>query len=194
MKKSNLIIVLLVLLFVGVADSFSQKHIVRTTKLRAAGHKTTQPVKIEKKKRDGKKARYDYKDYYADGMARVERYDSKIGDNKYGFVDRTNVLVIPPKFDYASWFSEGLAAVALNGKYGFINQTGTWIIPPQYDDADWFSEGLAAVVLNGKYGFINQTGSWIIPPKFDYASWFSEGLAAVVLNGKYGFINKPALG
>ena len=59
MKKSNLIIVLLVLLFVGVVDSFSQKHIVRTTKLRAAGHKTTRPVKKEEKKRDGKKARYD---------------------------------------------------------------------------------------------------------------------------------------
>ena len=93
-------------------------------------------MKKEEKKRDGKKSRYDYKDYYADGMARVERYDSKIGDNKYGFVDGSNVLVIPPKFDYASWFNEGLAAVVLNGKYGFINQTGAWVIPPQYDDAE----------------------------------------------------------
>jgi conserved hypothetical protein len=145
MKKSNLIIVLLVLLFVGVVDSFSQKHIVRTTKLRAAGHKTTRPVKKEEKKRDGKKARYDYKDYYADGMARVERYDSKIGDNKYGFVDSSNVLVIPPKFYYASWFSEGLVAVALNGKYGFIDQTGTWAIPPKYDEASSFDKTVALV-------------------------------------------------
>ena len=78
-------------------------------------------------------------------MARVERYDSKIGDNKYGFVDSSNVLVIPPKFYYASWFSEGLVAVALNGKYGFIDQTGTWAIPPKYDEASSFDKTVALV-------------------------------------------------
>ena len=58
-------------------------------------------------------------------------------------------------------FSEGLAAVELNGKRGFVDKIGKQIIPCVYDisalccDQEPFSEGLAIVCLNGKWmGFM----------------------------------------
>jgi serine/threonine protein kinase len=98
------------------------------------------------------------------------------------------------KYDNVRFFSDGLAAVKLNGmaygKWGFIDKTGKEVIPFKYDDAWRFSEGLAAVKLNGKWGFIDKTGKKVIPSKYGGAWRFSEGLAAVKLNGKWGFIDK----
>ena len=36
-------------------------------------------------------------------------------------------------------FSEGLAAVTIDGKEGYINKTGTLVIPANYDNASFFS-------------------------------------------------------
>ncbi|MFZ2949384.1 MAG: WG repeat-containing protein, partial [Desulfuromonadaceae bacterium] len=46
-------------------------------------------------------------------------------NGKYGYCDRGGTTVIPPQFDSASLFSEGLAAVHVNGKNGFIDANGT---------------------------------------------------------------------
>ena len=122
---------------------------------------------------------------FSEGLARVERINGK-----WGFIDKTDKVVIPIKYDDAWSFSEGLARVELNGKYGFIDKTDKVVIPIKYDDAWSFSEGLASVALNGKWGFIDKTDKVVIPIKYDDAWSFSEGLAWVELNGKTFSINK----
>jgi len=117
----------------------------------------------------------------------------RASNGKDGFEDRrTGKIVIEPKYDSASWFSEGLAAVELNGKWGFIDKTGKMVIEPKYDMAEDFSEGLAAVELNHKWGFIDKTGKMVIEPKYNVAEKFSEGLAGVEveLDTKVGYIDK----
>jgi hypothetical protein len=59
---------------------------------------------------------------FSDGLAVVQ-----IGNNKWGFVDKTGKLVIQPQFDYASEFSEGLAVVLIGNKYDYIDKTGKFI-------------------------------------------------------------------
>ena len=103
---------------------------------------------------------------------------------------KTGEVVIPFKYDNALNFSEGLAAVELNGKWGFINKSGKEVIPLKYDSIRSFSEGFAAVVLNGKCGYINKSGKEVIPLKYDDVEDFSKGLAEVVLNGITIKINK----
>ena len=75
--------------------------------------------------------------------------DPEAGGFRYGYVDRTGAVVIPPRFEAAFGFSEGLAVVAVKEtgatKYGYIDKTGAWVIQPQFDSAVFFSEGLAAV-------------------------------------------------
>ena len=110
--------------------------------------------------------------------------------DKFGFIDQSGTEVVPCKYDWVGYFSEGLACVNLNDKCGFIDQSGTEVIPCKYDGVKYSHEGLAAVELNGKCGFIDQSGTEIIPCKYDYVNDFSEGLAAVKLNDKWGYIDK----
>ena len=56
--------------------------------------------------------------YFTEGFARVCSHSN----HKWGFIDKSKKSVVPPKYDEASHFSEGLAAVKLNGKWGFISR------------------------------------------------------------------------
>src|SRR5215467_13059918 len=69
---------------------------------------------------------------------------------KFGYIDKTGRVTIPPQFDSASRFSEGLAAVGVGDdtikrKWGYIDQTGRFAIKPRFSKADDFSNGLALV-------------------------------------------------
>ncbi len=120
--------------------------------------------------------------------------------DKWGYRDETGKVVIPPRFEYAWPFSEGLARITDGEKIGFIDMTGTLVIEAQFDAATQFSEGLAAVgfgekLLEKKHGYINKKGELVIPVQFDSAAIFSEGLAAVgfgkgFFDLKYGYIDK----
>ena len=115
-----------------------------------------------------------------------------------GYFDRAGKIAINPQFEWASEFSDGLAAVRIGeantAKWGYIDKTGQTIISPQFDGADRFSEGLAAVGSGGRVGFIDKAGKVVIAFQFDAASAFSEGLAAIRIGdrntGKHGYIDK----
>ena len=94
-------------------------------------------------------------------------------DDGLGFVDRTGKVVIPPRFEGTSNFSEGLAAVRINGKWSFIDRGGK-VISPEFDSAGNFSEELAPVNMNGKWGFIDKTGKVAIPPQFESVGSFAK--------------------
>jgi hypothetical protein len=128
---------------------------------------------------------------------------------KYGYIDDTGKVVIAVKFESASDFSDGRAAVEVNGKWGYIDTAGEFIFSPQLPDpardfAAWepgtapvqpFSEGLAAVRVDGKWGFIDRSGKMIISPRFQTSGYecpgpFKESLAAVKIDGKTGYIDR----
>jgi WG containing repeat len=141
------------------------------------------------------------------GEIESTRENSPNSDGKRGYLDNENKVVIQPQFHYASKFSEGLAAVALDFsnyfkqykyslKWGYIDKNGQVIIPLKFERVGQFREGLAPVAVDyaGKWGYINKKGQYVIPPTFGEAEEFSEGLAAVAVdvddNYKWGFINK----
>jgi|GEM_PF-727262 tetratricopeptide (TPR) repeat protein len=146
--------------------------------------------------------KYDNAYYFSDGLALVSL------NNKYGFIDKQGHEVIPLKYDGALdnsfsdnslydgvhdstySFSDGLAAVSLNGKWGYIDQQGHEVIPLKYEQARDFQDGLAAVSINSKWGFIDKQGHEVIPLKYDYGGAFFDGLAGVTLNSKWGLIDK----
>lgn len=107
--------------------------------------------------------------------------------------------LIKPKYEDASDFSEGLAAVQVNGKWGFINKQDKMIIQPQFEcPLSYkleFHEGLAAVHKNGNWGFIDKNGNTVIDYKFRYRTDFKDGIALVMTKSlfgisKFGFIDK----
>jgi hypothetical protein len=107
-----------------------------------------------------------------------------------GFIDKTDQLVIPLKYEDSESFSEGLAAVKFDGKWGFINKSAIFVIKPKYENVEPFSEGLAVFKSGDRYGFIDKSGKEVISPIYDFAYSFSEGLSVITLSGKRGFIDK----
>lgn len=66
-------------------------------------------------------------------------------NSTFGFIDETGEFAIPPKFDHAGPFCNGLAPVSVNGRWGYVDTTGEFV--KLYDDpaitAYVFSDGVA---------------------------------------------------
>jgi len=109
----------------------------------------------------------------------------------WGYKDKKGKIRIEAKYDNASIFIEGLAAVTLNGdKFAFINKSGDVVISiRQYVSMD---DLVSAVFLNGKWGRLDYTGKIVVPFKYDQLehTYARESLARVMVSGKMGMIDK----
>ena len=63
---------------------------------------------------------------------------------QWGFVK--GEVVIEPAFDGAKSFSNGLAAVCIDGKWGYVDETGEIVIDCQFFDADYFNGARSCLV------------------------------------------------
>jgi len=104
----------------------------------------------------------------------------KLGD-RYGYQDKSGMIVINPLFDEAGEFKDGLALVKVDGDLGFIDTQGKTVVEPEWEELHPFKDDLARVRSEGKYGFVDRKGKVVIEPRFQNAGDFSEGLAPVVL-------------
>jgi len=135
--------------------------------------------------------------------------NSSSGPRYFAFIDKTGQVKIRLEPSRAARsFSEGLAAVSVNGKWGFIKPDGQFAIPPQFGAVEDFSEGLALVTnatadrywkKDTLFGYIDTSGRFVIEPRFNWASSFSEGLAPVcvgpcrnedAVGARIGYINR----
>ena len=82
---------------------------------------------------------------FSNGLAPV-----KVPRQGWGFIDKAGALVIPPKFESALHFKEGLGPVLIDDKWGFIDKNGTLVIENQFDFVTEFSEGVAIVERSSK--------------------------------------------
>jgi WG containing repeat len=114
--------------------------------------------------------------------------------NQWGYLHkRSGELLWPGRFQDASGFTQGFAAVKIDGKWGYIDRAGRITVQPTYDAAFPFRGNYAVVREGDKRGFLRldpQGGiSVFIPPTYEDASRFSEGLAAVKTGGRWGYIS-----
>ncbi len=96
--------------------------------------------------------------------------------SKYGYMDTSGRVVIPPSFASATPFFEGLAAVKRSrdlsaNDWGYIDTRGQFAIPPKFKGAGPFSNGLAFVewISSERYllsGVIDRTGKIVIDKSF----------------------------
>lgn len=153
----------------------------------ASGPVLDEPVLLTDIDRPYRKAGY----FYVDGTIAIPSKFLSCGEfneglapvtdfsGKSGYVDRLGNYVIEPVYDSARVFSQGLAAVKIDGLYGYINTSGAIVIEPQFYDARDFQEDLAAVQvlpfpdeddddwdIYAGWGFIDKTGSLAIGPQF----------------------------
>ena len=112
---------------------------------------------------------------------------------KYAYLDEDGIERIPKKFETASKFACGLAAVKENSKTGFIDKKGQYVIEPRFDDAYGFCEplGLAPALEGGKWGIVDTKGNWHLKPHWD-SLWdlnYIQGTAHVEVGKRVGIID-----
>ena len=95
---------------------------------------------------------------FSEGWVRW-RFD---GD-KWGYLDKTGKVTIPPLYDCTWDFSEGLARVQIGETWGFIDKTGAMIIEPKaFSVVNDFSGGLAsAITEDGEDVLFDKTGKYV---------------------------------
>ncbi|RUS47332.1 WG repeat-containing protein [Cohnella sp. AR92] len=122
---------------------------------------------------------------YSEGFAAVQR----ASNNLWSFINLQGKPAFAGDFSVVKDFSQGRAAVKLEGGWQFINTQGAFISQDIYQNADSFSGGLAPVQVGKKWGYIGLDGKLKIKPQYVAAQRFEGGLAAIQVNGKWGFID-----
>jgi hypothetical protein len=118
----------------------------------------------KKKKKDNLPKEIWYEEDFRGLSAFSDGY-ALIGVGKAGFIDNTGTMVIPPIFDEAQAFSEGLAPVRQGNVWGFIGMNGEMQIQPQYTYAQRFKDGKARVYTDFEhYHYIRKNGEKITEP------------------------------
>lgn len=129
---------------------------------------------------------------FSDGLIAIRR------DRKLGYMDLDGNIAIEPRFDQGGEFSEGLAAVQLEGHWVFIDKSGATKaqLPPDVIFAEPLSDGLSlatsAAQPDRKFGYVDKDGKWAVKPAWDDANPFHDGLAYVGIwrNGIVAYIDR----
>ena len=118
---------------------------------------------------------------------------------KYGAINRTGQVVIPPEYEETVVMREGLARVRKGSRVAYLDASGRRVIEPQDMTDALFSQGRAparGADDKGKFawGYLDRAGQWAIAPRFADAKDFSGGRAAVGVADewgkvKYGYID-----
>ncbi len=128
---------------------------------------------------------------FSEGLIAIRR------DRKLGYMDLDGNIAVEPRFDQGGEFSEGLAAVQLEGRWMFIDKSGatTAQLPPDVVFAEPLSDGLSLATSNAqsprKFGYVDKNGKWAVKPAWDDANPFHDGLAYVGIwkDGIVAYIN-----
>jgi hypothetical protein len=148
--------------------------------------------------------RFDRAGDFAEGRAwigratglRTSRITSAEVHHSYGYIDPQGTWIVEPsdqgdplELTDARDFSQGRAAVRVQGLWGYIDSSGDPVVPPTYPEAGPFERGLAAVRSGARWGYIDESGELVIAAAFGKAGGFGEGIA-LVQGAKAAFI-KP---
>ncbi len=82
--------------------------------------------------------------------------------NRYGYIDAAGRIAIAAQFDYAERFTNGIAAVVLDGSYGAIDMEGNFVLEPAYAALEISDAGtIAAMDGGGNVALYNLIGQRI---------------------------------
>lgn len=117
---------------------------------------------------------------FSDGLAAVMK------DDKIGFINANNEVVIPFQFDYTDkcrmWdfgyiFHNGYCAMPnTDGNLGLIDKSGNWVVEPAYDEI-WapHKSGYRVIVKDSKHGVLNADCAMVYPAEYGYINILSDG-------------------
>lgn len=120
---------------------------------------------------------------FSDGYAIVNKND------KYGYINKSGIIVTEIYYDYANSFKEGVANIKKDNRWYIIDKKFNKIFKLKCEYITGFSNGTAGILINGKWGIMDREGNIRVKPKYDYILDYNNGLISTILDGKYGYID-----
>lgn len=117
--------------------------------------------------------------------------------DKRGYFNRfTGEVVIPPQYEKAWIFSEGLACVMEKGKLHFIDHKGRTVFGKEFPYSNCiydycFHNGLCVMLGDGnRVGLINKQGDWVVEPKYYDMDYNTKGFWRTIdRDFRYGLLD-----
>jgi len=114
-------------------------------------------------------------------------------DEKWGFVDKNQNIVISYKYDYVEGFNNSSSIVSLDDKFGVIDKRGNWLLKPEYDSINQgcvvgLEKNYFLVEKNFKERLISRSNLKLQSKTYDKIG-YGEQLIPVKSEGKIGFLN-----
>lgn len=130
---------------------------------------------------------YSFINDYQESMA-VFSINNEADSPLYGYLALNGTEAIPPIYESAEDFQDGLGLVKRNEKeWALITTSGELIATYPYPLVSQYGNGLLlfSTSLGGPYGYINSKGEEVIKPQFQSAQGFRNGVAIVSEQGGY---------
>ena len=114
-------------------------------------------------------------------------------DDKYGYINASEEIIIPFIYEQTMAFKYGLGAVQLDGLWGAINKLNELVIPLEHETPIQYHRGITQLEkrINGssKFAFVNEEGEWLSDFVYDEAEIFRHPYAKVRIGERWGLIN-----
>ncbi|WP_436278588.1 WG repeat-containing protein [Micromonospora marina] len=134
---------------------------------------------------------------FSEGLSWV----SMDGKGRWMAVDRMNIVKIPPGYEEARPFRNGLAAVRQNGGWGAVDLTGEVVVPTRYHrlgtsladgrEVDGFTaDGLAVVELAGRRGVVDRAGRVVVTPAYPTVVVHPVAFLFATESGRWGALDR----
>ncbi|RLQ12030.1 hypothetical protein EAD96_00745 [Micromonospora sp. BL1] len=134
---------------------------------------------------------------FSEGLSWV----SMDGKGRWMAVDRMNIVKIPPGYEEARPFRNGLAAVRQNGGWGAVDLTGEVVVPTRYHrlgtpladgrEVDGFTaDGLAVVELAGRRGVVDRAGRVVVTPAYPTVVVHPVAFLVATESGRWGALDR----
>lgn len=129
------------------------------------------------------------------GLAQSEFIIPFENGGKWGYMDRSRVIVICPQYEEAYLPNSGGARIKKNGKYGFIDMTGKLVVKAKCEKASDFVNGRAQVTRKNKKSWIEvkgfrNVGNGQCGNHLCFHSVISKDVEIIDLDGKLGMVFK----
>jgi hypothetical protein len=129
---------------------------------------------------------------FSENLIAVAKYEDLPDTSylKWFFIDRTGKQIFDMSFTDVHDFSEGFAAVAINGKWGWMNKSGKFVFGNDFQECKSFSEGYAAFKKGDAWGLINNKGKIVAQPNYFDVGEMHEHFATFSMGPKnVGYID-----
>lgn len=103
---------------------------------------------------------------------------------KWGFINRANLLIIPPTYSFAESFKSSIAIIQESSLMGVIDKTGNKVIETGYNNIELTKSGYLIINNGALYGVASVKGEIVVPMIYRTIRVFDENL--LILTDKDG--------